>query len=762
MPTNLPDPLAASATAVTTIPSGAAPAWPGLDAALAEALLGLDGDLERLAHGSHHDPHGVLGPHRFGAGRLRVLAHVPARTGLEIEGIGTATRVPGTAFFVWAGAADAFPPRYRLIEIDSQAQRHARHDAYAFVEPQLSDHDLYLFNEGRHFGLWKMLGARALRVDGIDGTLFAVWAPDAVRVSVVGPFCQWDGRRYPMRSRGVSGTWELFIPGIGAHELYKFEIRNRHSGELLLKSDPMARASERRPATASVVAPPAGHRFGDADWLAARAQRDWLHAPLSIYELHLGSWRRGEDDRFLTYRELADQLVPWIRELGFTHVELLPITEHPLDDSWGYQATGYFAPTSRHGSADDLRYFVDQCHQAGIGVLLDWVPGHFPRDAHGLASFDGSACYEYADPRKAEHKDWGTLVFNYERHEVRSFLVSSALYWLEEFHFDGLRVDAVASMLYLDFSRRQGDFVPNKYGGNHNLEAIEFIRELNAVVHGRCPGAVVIAEESTDWAMVSRPTHSGGLGFSMKWNMGWMHDTLEYFALDPVHRRHHHDKLTFGMMYAYSENFVLPLSHDEVVHLKKPLVYKMPGDRWQQFANLRLLYAYQWTFPGKKLLFMGGEFAQTTEWNSAIGLPWWLLEHAEHRGIRALVADLNRLYAGDPRLHRHEFEPEGFQWVDCEDRSQSVLSFLRWAGGEPMLVVLNFTPVPREGYPVGLPRDGRWREIVNTDAACYGGTNCGNGGAVLATAAPHGDFPASARVTVPPLGAIWLVHDGNQ
>ena len=608
MPTNLPDPLAASATAVTTIPSGAAPAWPGLDAALAEALLGLDGDLERLAHGSHHDPHGVLGPHRFGAGRLRVLAHVPARTGLEIEGIGTATRVPGTDFFVWAGAADAFPPRYRLIEIDSQAQRHARHDAYAFVEPQLSDHDLYLFNEGRHFGLWKMLGARALRVDGIDGTLFAVWAPDAVRVSVVGPFCQWDGRRYPMRSRGVSGTWELFIPGIGAHELYKFEIRNRHSGELLLKSDPMARASERRPATASVVAPPAGHRFGDADWLAARAQRDWLHAPLSIYELHLGSWRRGEDDRFLTYRELADQLVPWIRELGFTHVELLPITEHPLDDSWGYQATGYFAPTSRHGSADDLRYFVDQCHQAGIGVLLDWVPGHFPRDAHGLASFDGSACYEYADPRKAEHKDWGTLVFNYERHEVRSFLVSSALYWLEEFHFDGLRVDAVASMLYLDFSRRQGDFVPNKYGGNHNLEAIEFIRELNAVVHGRCPGAVVIAEESTDWAMVSRPTHSGGLGFSMKWNMGWMHDTLEYFALDPVHRRHHHDKLTFGMMYAYSENFVLPLSHDEVVHLKKPLVYKMPGDRWQQFANLRLLYAYQWTFPGKKLT-AGGDYS---------------------------------------------------------------------------------------------------------------------------------------------------------
>jgi 1,4-alpha-glucan branching enzyme len=529
------------------------------------------------------------------------------------------------------------------------------------------------------------------------------------------------------------------------------------TGALHLKADPLARASERRPATASVVAPAAAHAFADQDWMAARARFDWQHSPVSIYELHLGSWRRGPDDGFLNYRELADQLVPWVRDCGFTHVELMPITEHPLDDSWGYQATGYFAPTSRHGSPDDLRCFIDTCHRAGIGVLLDWVPGHFPRDAHGLANFDGSALYEYADPRKAEHKDWGTLVFNYERHEVRSFLVSSALYWLEEFHFDGLRVDAVASMLYLDFSRRQGDYVPNKYGGNHNLEAIDFIRELNTVVHGRCPGAIVIAEESTDWAMVSRPADAGGLGFSMKWNMGWMHDTLAFFSKDPLYRPHHHDKLTFGMMYAYSENFVLPLSHDEVVHLKKPLIYKMPGDRWQQFANLRLLFTYMWTFPGKKLLFMGGEFAQTTEWNSAVSLPWGLLEHAEHRGVRALIADLNRVYVADPRLHRHEFEPEGFRWVDCEDRAQSVLSYLRLADGEPLLVVLNFTPVPRDGYRIGVPRGGAWRECLNSDAALYGGSNAGNGpGPLTAEPVPMHGQPFSIALKLPPLAALLL------
>jgi 1,4-alpha-glucan branching enzyme len=718
----------------------------------------LAADLGRLAAGTHHDPHGVLGPHPQGEGRVRVLLHIPMAARVELEGGRVATRVRSTDFFTWSGDATSLPRHYQVTWWDDGGFPQVQADPYSFVEPLLTDHDLYLFNEGRHFGLWKTLGARPATIDGVDGVVFAVWAPDAVRVSVVGPFCRWDGRRFPMRSRGASGVWELFLPGVGPLELYKYEIRNRVTGALHLKSDPLARASERRPATASIVVAPPAHEFADQDWMAGRARFDWQHAPVSIYELHLGSWRRGPDDAFLNYRELADQLVPWVRDCGFTHVELMPITEHPLDDSWGYQATGYFAPTSRHGSPDDLRYFIDTCHRAGIGVLLDWVPGHFPRDAHGLANFDGSALYEYADPRKAEHKDWGTLVFNYERHEVRSFLVSSALYWLEEFHFDGLRVDAVASMLYLDFSRRQGDYVPNRYGGNHNLEAIDFIRELNTVVHGRCPGAVVIAEESTDWAMVSRPADAGGLGFSMKWNMGWMHDTLAYFSQDPLYRPHHHDKLTFGMMYAYSENFVLPLSHDEVVHLKKPLVYKMPGDRWQQFANLRLLFAYMWTFPGKKLLFMGGEFAQTTEWNSAVSLPWWLLEHAEHRGVRALVGDLNRLYVADPRLHRHEFEPEGFRWVDCEDRAQSVLSFLRLAEGEPLLVVLNFTPVPRPGYRIGVPRGGAWRVCLNSDAAAYGGSNAGEGPApVLAEPVPMHGQPFSIALQLPPLGALLLI-----
>jgi 1,4-alpha-glucan branching enzyme len=724
---------------------------------LPNPIATLAADLGRLAAGTHHDPHGVLGAQACGDGQVRVLLHIPMAARVELEGGLEATRVPGTDFFTWSGAASALPRHYRVATWDAGGMREDRVDPYSFAAPLLTDHDLYLFNEGRHFGLWKTLGARPATLDGIDGVVFAVWAPDAVRVSVVGPFCRWDGRRYPMRSRGASGVWELFLPGVGPREIYKYEIRNRVTGALHLKADPLARASERRPATASVVAPAAAHAFADQDWMAARARFDWQHSPVSIYELHLGSWRRGPDDGFLNYRELADQLVPWVRDCGFTHVELMPITEHPLDDSWGYQATGYFAPTSRHGSPDDLRCFIDTCHRAGIGVLLDWVPGHFPRDAHGLANFDGSALYEYADPRKAEHKDWGTLVFNYERHEVRSFLVSSALYWLEEFHFDGLRVDAVASMLYLDFSRRQGDYVPNKYGGNHNLEAIDFIRELNTVVHGRCPGAIVIAEESTDWAMVSRPADAGGLGFSMKWNMGWMHDTLAFFSKDPLYRPHHHDKLTFGMMYAYSENFVLPLSHDEVVHLKKPLIYKMPGDRWQQFANLRLLFTYMWTFPGKKLLFMGGEFAQTTEWNSAVSLPWGLLEHAEHRGVRALIADLNRVYVADPRLHRHEFEPEGFRWVDCEDRAQSVLSYLRLADGEPLLVVLNFTPVPRDGYRIGVPRGGAWRECLNSDAALYGGSNAGNGpGPLTAEPVPMHGQPFSIALKLPPLAALLL------
>jgi 1,4-alpha-glucan branching enzyme len=734
--------------------------------------LRIDDELAKVVAGTHHDPHGVLGPRRLD-GRCRVVLLLPHVARAALEGTLEARRLGGSDVFVWEGPADGLPPHYRVTWWDGDGRRYEQVDPYSFREPLLGASDLYLFNEGRQFELWRMLGSHPTAIAGVAGVRFSVWAPNANRVSVVGPFCRWDGRRYPMRSCGPSGVWELFIPGLAAPEVYKFEIRNRDTGVVALKSDPMARATEQRPATASVIEPPAGHRFEDADWLQRRSRADWLRAPMSIHEVHLGSWRRGEGNRFLTYREIAAELIPRVRGLGFTHIELLPITEHPLDESWGYQTSGYFAPTSRHGSADDLRYFVDQCHAAGLGVILDWVPGHFPRDAHGLANFDGTALYEYGDALKAEHKDWGTLIFNYERHEVRSFLVSSALYWLSEFHFDALRVDAVASMLYLDFSRRDGDFARNVHGGNQNLEAIDFLRQLNSAVHARCPGAVVIAEESTDWPMVSRPAHDGGLGFSMKWNMGWMHDTLAYFREDPIHRKHHHDKLTFGMMYAFTENFVLPLSHDEVVHLKKPLVYKMPGDRWQQFANLRLLYAYMWTFPGKKLLFMGGEFAQTSEWNHAIGLPWHLRDHAEHLGVESLVGDLNRLYAGDWRLHAHEFEPRGFRWIDCGDREHSTLSYLRGDLGDgfgtgdvearaaqaaardaPLLVALNFTPVPRTGHRIGVPRSGAWREVLNSDAGHYGGTNLGNLSRVVAARVPASGYAHSIAVTLPPLAAL--------
>jgi 1,4-alpha-glucan branching enzyme len=557
-----------------------------------------------------------------------------------------------------------------------------------------------------------------------------------------------------MRVVGASGVWELFVPGLAAGELYKFEIRHRNSGRVVLKSDPYARAAELRPNTASVVTS-SSYAWRDTGWLQARAQHDWLHAPMSIYEVHSGSWQRHGDGSFQSWRELAEQLVPYVREQGFTHIELLPVTEFPLDASWGYQCTGYFAPTSRHGSPDDLRHFIDECHAAGIGVLLDWVPGHFPRDAHGLARFDGDTLYEYEDPRKGEHRDWGTLIFNYERNEVRSFLVSSACYWLDEFHFDGLRVDAVASMLYLDFGREQ-DYVPNRHGGRHNLEAIDFLRQLNTATHARYPGTVVMAEESTDWAQVSRPTDGGGLGFSMKWNMGWMHDTLKYFSEDPINRRHHHQRMTFAMMYAYSENFVLPLSHDEVVHLKRSLLGRMPGDRWQQFANLRLLYAWQWTFPGKKLLFMGGEFAHPWEWNFSVALPWWLTGEPAHRGVQHAVADLNRLYVGLRALHRYEFEPQGFQWLDCDDADNSVLSYLRMADGELLLVALNFTPVPRTHYRVGVPVGGPWREVFNSDSALYGGSNLGNGYGVTALAQRHGSQPCTLELTLPPLAAVLL------
>jgi 1,4-alpha-glucan branching enzyme len=631
------------------------------------------------------------------------------------------------------------------------SRRRRTPDSFA---PQISPFERQVFGEGHHWHAYRFLGANPRTVDGVQGTLFATWAPGAQRVSVVGDFNGWDGRRHVLQ-RHAGGIWERFLPGVRAGAHYKFEIVGR-DGELRLKADPYGRKFQSAPETASLVEGPSAHAWGDDAWLAARHTRDWLHAPMSIYEVHLGSWRRATDGRPRNYRDLAIELVPYAQELGFTHIELMPVSEHPFEGSWGYQTLGNYAPASRHGTPDDLRWFVDRCHQGGIGVILDWVPAHFPRDAHGLVWFDGGPLYEYGDPRRGEHPDWDTLIYDYGRPEVRNYLLASALAWLEEFHFDGLRVDAVASMLYLDYSRKPGEWLPNRDGGRENLEAIEFLRELNHVVHERHPGAPVIAEESTSWPLVTRPTFAGGLGFSMKWNLGWMHDTLDYFRLDPVHRRYHQDRLTFSQLYAFSENFVLPFSHDEVVHGKGSLLSRMPGDDWQRFANLRLLFSYQWTHPGKKLLFMGQEFGQRPEWSHETGLDWAALEDPRHAGVRRLVADLNRLYRERPALHRHDFDAEGFAWIDCRDREQSVLSFLRLAGPEFLVVVLNMTPVVREGYRIGVPAAGSYRELLNSDSSAYGGGNVGNLGRVPAVPGSLHGQPFSLSLTLPPLAALIL------
>ncbi|HEX7113406.1 MAG TPA: 1,4-alpha-glucan branching protein GlgB, partial [Mizugakiibacter sp.] len=601
--------------------------------------------------------------------------------------------------------------------------------------------------------------AHVIERRGVVGTRFAVWAPNAERVSVVGDFNGWDGRRHPMTVHGSSGVWEIFVPDVGAGALYKFELRHRESGRVLLKSDPYGRTFEMRPGTAACVAGPRAFRWSDDAWMAAHP--DWRHAPVAIYELHLGAWQRHADGGFAGYAELAEALVRHLAGSGFTHVELLPVTEHPLDDSWGYQSTGFFAPTRRHGLPDDFRAFVDTLHRHGYGVILDWVPGHFPRDDWALAQFDGTALYEHADPRRAEAPHWGSLKFNFARHEVRSFLISSALYWLEEFHLDGLRVDAVASMLYLDYGREDGDWLPNPHGGREDLDAVAFLRELNAAIREHRPRAATIAEESTAWPGVTRAPWLGGLGFTMKWNMGWMHDTLAYLAHDPVHRRYHHDQLTFARWYAFEEQFVLPLSHDEVVHGKRTLLGKMPGDRWQRFANLRLLYAYQFTWPGKKLLFMGQEFGASAEWDFARALDWAEAALPEHAGIRRLVDDLGRLYRERPALHAHDFDAEGFDWIDCHDALQSVLVYLRRGAGEAIVVALNFTPVPRYGYRIGLPQGGRYRELLNSDSHHYGGGDVGNGGAIEAEAVPWMGRAWSASLTLPPLGALLLAPQGG-
>ncbi len=711
----------------------------------------------RILAGGLHNPLQLLGSQPRGERvQLRALRPRAARLWVEtLRGFQVMSRVGDSALFEWLGdCADlALHPQLREEAADGSCRVFV--DPYSFPT-RIAEADLRAFAEGRACHAHRFLGAHPEVIDGIAGTRFAVWAPNAERVSVVGDFNHWDGRVAPMQSRGDSGIWELFLPDIGAGTLYKYELRNRDSGAILVKADPYARRFETPPRTASMVMSDSAYDWHDADWLAARARWDWQHSPLAIYEVHLGSWRRAADGGLLNYRELAARLVPYVLELGFTHIELMPVSEHPFDGSWGYQVTGYFAPTSRFGSCEDFCYFVDQCHRAGIGVLLDWVPGHFPRDAHGLARFDGSALYEHEDPRLGEHREWGTLIFNYGRSEVKNFLLSSALFWLESCHIDGLRVDAVAAMLYLDYDRPAGEWLPNRHGGRENLEAIDFLRELNCLVHEHHPGALTMAEESTAWPMVSRPTYVGGLGFSMKWNMGWMNDTLAYMAEDPVHRRYHHDHLTFGLLYAFTENFILPLSHDEVVHGKRSLLDKMPGDAWQRFANLRLLYLYQYCLPGRKLLFMGGEFAQGGEWAHHRELDWGLLAHPYQQGVQRLVGDLNRCYRESPALHRHDFEAQGFEWLDCHDNSQSVLSFLRRSGSEFVVVVLNFTPVVRHGYRIGVPESGIYREVLNSDSTYYHGSDVSNGVHIASEPAPAMGRPHSLVLTLPPLAGLIL------
>ncbi|HEY1853836.1 MAG TPA: 1,4-alpha-glucan branching protein GlgB [Solirubrobacterales bacterium] len=720
----------------------------------------LHAEVERLVHREHHDPHSLLGVHRSNGGAVvRAYRPAAAKVVARPDG-GEAVELRQThpaGLFEAAFDAGTPPGGYELEVTYPDGGPYAMRDPYAFP-PTLGEVDLHLIGEGRHEELYGKLGAHVTEVVGVAGTAFAVWAPGARAVSVVGAFNDWRGDLDQMRSLGASGIWEIFIPGVAEGTPYKFEIITG-GGEQRLKADPLAFATTVPPQTDSVVHR-SRHRWSDAEWLERRRQSEPSEGPVSIYEVHLGSWRRlaEEGGRSLSYRELADELAAYVAEMGFTHVELLPVMEHPFGGSWGYQVTSQFAPSARYGSPDDFRAFVDKLHGAGIGVILDWVPAHFPRDDWALARFDGTALYEHSDPRRGAHPEWGTLIYNYGRHEVRNFLTASALFWPREYHADGIRVDAVASMLYLDYSRPEGAWVPNEFGGNEDLEAVEFLKGMNETLYRRQPGIVSAAEESTAWPGVSRPTYVGGLGFGFKWNMGWMHDTLEYFSLDPVYRSYHHHGLTFSLMYAFSENFILPLSHDEVVHGKGSMYGKMAGDRWQKLANLRALYAYMWAHPGKKLLFMGNEIAQEQEWSYERSLDWHLLERPEHAGIQSLVRDLNTLLRSEPALYERDFDPSGFYWLEANDAARNVVAFARIsAGGERTVVcVANLSPMPRQGYRVGLPRGGCWVELLNTDSRHYGGGDVGNGGGVEAEPIGWHDQRFSAELTLPPLGVLWL------
>jgi 1,4-alpha-glucan branching enzyme len=717
--------------------------------------------LEALAGARHPDPFSVLGPHVVDGG-VSIRAILPDAEHVEValrdgRTVSMARRHPAGVFDALIEGLRELPD-YRLRATYPGGDVAEVDDPYRYGRV-IGDYDLYLFGEGNHTHIYDTLGAHPTRIGDTDGVHFAVWAPNAHRVSVVGDFNLWDGRMHPMRSLGASGVWEIFLPSAREGHRYKFEVRTRQ-GEILLKTDPYGFASEVPPQSASIVTR-STYEWNDGEWMRTREQAGaWYSRPMACYEVHLGSWMRvaDEGDRYLTYRELAERLIPYVKDMGYTHVELLPVMEHPFSGSWGYQVTGFFAPTSRFGTPDDFRAFVDACHRNGIGVILDWVPGHFPKDAHGLARFDGTALYEHADPRQGEHRDWGTLIFNYGRQEVRSFLLANALYWLREFHADGLRVDAVASMLSLDYSREQGEWVPNRFGGRENLDAIDFLRQMNTLTHAEHPGSITVAEESTAWPSVSRPTYVGGLGFTYKWNMGWMNDTLEYFGKDPIHRRYEHWKLTFSLIYAFTENFILPFSHDEVVHGKGSMFGRMPGDDWHKAATLRGLYGYMYAHPGKKLMFMGCEFGQGREWNHDVSLDWHLLDNPVFAGIHRFVRDLNHTYRREPALHEVDFEPAGFQWIDCNDNDNSVFSFIRRAKdpNDSIVVLLNFTPVPRDGYRIGVPDPGAYAELLNSDAGIYGGANRGNGGvAFTEPIASHG-HAQSLYLQLPPLACLLL------